>query len=193
MSCTSGAGAINCSTVDANQEVVRLGADVDQALGIWNSEFELYEVDSYIEPVIDLFADAKDELPMVVTGNFNGDPVTDVVLMGSTKTHQFVLLVVSNLAERKYEVIEVVKSPPSRLSHQIQGRDYRGISTYLSKLSSSTLRRAFEASAPRISREWNDGFQIEVFLSAATTAYYFDGHNLKPFSGEFPSLPESQP
>jgi hypothetical protein len=38
---------LTAPTVDANQEVVRLGADVDQALGIWNSEFELYEVDSY--------------------------------------------------------------------------------------------------------------------------------------------------
>lgn len=176
--------------VDNKTKTVTLGKDVSQALKQWNKNFKLNELEDFMEPVTYLFEVSNQELPMAVQGDFNGDDISDVALMGHANGRQYFIMVVSNEAKNKYEVHEIRRSAlmdPKKSTHKIDGDDYKGLNTYLSLLPAKMIAKTPDAKKRKVSSSDNskkDGVQIEIYRSEATEAFIFDGKKVVPFTGE---------
>ena len=179
--------------IDLAEETVELGPSVTAALRAWKLDFRLYKPEDYMAPARATLEHTNRGLPMALMGNFNGDGIADIVLMGHTADREIVVLVNSNKEKGKYEVFEVTNSPavpnPRNLENNVGGAIYFGLDTYLSLVPANLFpagplvyaNKGAEM-ASQIDRA-RDGFQIEVFLSAATTSYVFDGKKVVPYTG----------
>ena len=62
-----------------------LGADVTKALKLYDAGFSLLRNNQFRAPVVSLFNDKAQEVPMALVDDFNADNVKDIVLLGTTE------------------------------------------------------------------------------------------------------------
>ncbi|MBY0383862.1 hypothetical protein K2X05_01775 [bacterium] len=153
---------------------VKLSDSVLSALKKWDKDFRVFPIKSFPPTVIGLFRDSKQELPMVVLGDFNGDQKQDVALLGHNKTQQRVVILV--VQDKTFVAVDVNTKPfvdPEKafLETEDTGKE-KGLSFYLSLLSAKDL----EMSKKSTFKHKPDALQLENY-GGQTNAYY-----LKPKS-----------
>ena len=67
---------------------VQINEALQKSILKWDADFKVFPLKSFPPTVIGLFRDAKDELPMAVGGDFNGDGEKDYAVMGYNKTQR---------------------------------------------------------------------------------------------------------
>jgi hypothetical protein len=157
---------------------VQISEDIQKALKKWDANFQVFPLKSFPPTVIGLFRDAKNESPMAVSGDFNGDGQTDFAIMGFNKTQQKIVILVKQ--EKDYIPVlvntEKYKDPEkSFLDTEDTGRE-KGLSTYVSLLSAKDIevgKKSTFAKKP-------DALQIENY-GGVTTAYYLKSTSKNKF------------
>ena len=177
--------------IDSSHKRVILGQDATRALSLWKADFSLYKFNDFMKPVQDLYGDSKDELPMIVKGNFNSDDINDVALIGRSEAKEFIVVLISDLKTHSYNVYQISESEasePNTIKNNVEDKIFYGLNTYLSLLRASeilSMTRESRVSKQKItSPQITDVVQVEVYLSSVTQGYYFDGSKMIPFFGE---------
>jgi hypothetical protein len=147
----------------------QISESLQKVLSKWDADFKVFPLKSFPPTVIGLFRDAKDELPMAVAGDFNGDKLVDYALMGHNKTHQKIVILLKH--ETGYLPVlvntETFKDPAtSFLDTEDTGRE-KGLSTYLSLLPAKNIELGKKTSF----KNKPDALQIENY-GGVTNAYY---------------------
>jgi len=75
--------------------VPTLTAPVEAALAKANPDFKMFTADDYLPSVKMLFLNLRDETPMAIVGDFNGDGQKDIVVMGHARNERLVYAVIS--------------------------------------------------------------------------------------------------
>lgn len=148
---------------------VKISENVQKILLQWDSEYKVFPLKSFPPTVIGLFRDAKDELPMAVAGDFNGDMQTDYALMGHNKTQQKIVFLIKHNETYLPVMVktEKYKDPQSSfIDNEETGRE-KGLSTYLSLLPAKTMEMGKKSTF----KNKPDGLQIENY--GGSTAAYF--------------------
>ncbi len=148
---------------------VKISESLQKILIKWDPDFKVFPLKSFPPTVIGLFRDAKNELPMAVAGDFNGDKQTDYALMGFNKTQQKIVFLIKH-NETYLPVLvnaEKYKDPQvSFIDMEETGRE-KGLSTYLSLLPAKTIEMGKKSTF----KNKPDGLQIENY-GGGTTAFY---------------------
>lgn len=173
---------------------VVLGPAVSAALLKHDALFKMYEAHHYIPAVRELFeVDSPNETPMAVTGDFNGDKKTDIVLMGYSGKFQLILAAVSQEGG-SYKIVEVARgesTPPEQTffpelnddddesdEHESQTPRQQGLYEYLSFVPANTK---VKGTKDRVQRFPNDAFQLEIFRGPDARLYFYK-------NGKFPEF-----
>lgn len=148
---------------------VQINDDLQKTLSQWDKEFKVFPLKSFPPTVIGLFRDAKDELPMAVGGDFNGDGKKDFAVMGFNKTQQKIVFLIKQ--NEGYLAVLVNAEPfkdpkTSFIDTEETGRE-KGLSLYLSLLPAKSIEMGKKASFV----QKPDALQIENY-GGVTTAYY---------------------
>ncbi len=164
-------------------EVV-LGLRAEAALNKFDPLFRIFNSSVYISSVQDMYKDhSENETPMGIVGDFNGDKIDDIALMGQTHNEQIVIVLISN--KDKYDVVELERSEyvdpkkslyPPKSDDQNDSEDgdvepEQGLFTYLS---------VFRANDPEKTimekKKYKfDAIQIENFRGPTRLFYYKNG------------------
>ncbi|MBX3022345.1 MAG: hypothetical protein KF799_11785 [Bdellovibrionales bacterium] len=83
-----------------------LGQAVTNALTAYNPEFKLFESTDYIPSTQRMYKGSRNETQMAIVGDFNGDGINDVVVMGHANNETLILGVISK-KNGQYEVKEI--------------------------------------------------------------------------------------
>lgn len=83
-----------------------LSASAQSALKAFDPEFSVLENDKFVGSVQEMFLESSSETPAAVVGDFNGDRIKDVVLMGRSRKEQLVLALLSGKSGIKVHVLE---------------------------------------------------------------------------------------
>lgn len=148
---------------------VKMSDDVLSTLKKWDANFQVFSIKSFPPTVIGLFGDSKQELPMAVLGDFNGDQQQDIALLGHNKNQQRVVILV---AQKKVFTPVVVDTKPytdpqkSVLETEDTGQE-KGLSFYLSLLPAKDLEMSKKSSF----KQKPDALQLENY-GGQTNAYY---------------------
>ncbi len=148
---------------------VKISESLQKILLQWDAEFKVFPLKSFPPTVIALFRDAKDELPMAVAGDFNGDKQTDYALMGHNKTQQKIVFLIKHNETYLPVVVntEKYKDPQSNfIDIEETGRE-KGLSVYLSLLPAKNIEMGKKSTF----KNKPDGLQIENY--GGSTAAYF--------------------
>ena len=148
---------------------VQINEDLQKTLAQWDKDFKVFPLKSFPPTVIGLFRDAKDELPMAVGGDFNGDGKKDFAVMGFNKTQQKIVILVKQ--NEGYTAVLVNAEPfkdpkTSYIDTEETGRE-KGLSLYLSLLPAKSIEMGKKTSFIQTP----DALQIENY-GGVTTAYY---------------------
>lgn len=147
-------------------------------LNKWDKNFAVFPIKSFPPTVIGLFRDSKQELPMAVLGDFNGDQKQDIALLGHNKTQQRVVILVAQ--DKTYSVVDVNTKPfedpeKSFLETEDTGKE-KGLSFYLSLLPAKDL----EMSKKSTFKHKPDALQLENY-GGQTNAYYLKAKGKNKF------------
>jgi hypothetical protein len=148
---------------------VKLSENLHKILTKWDADFQVFPLKSFPPTVIGLFRDAKDELPMAVAGDFNGDTQTDYAVMGFNKKQQKIVFLIkqSDTYLPVLVLAENYKDPQSSfIDIEETGRE-KGLSTYLSLLPAKNIEMGKKSTL----KNKPDGLQIENY-GGSTTAYF---------------------
>ncbi len=148
---------------------VQINEDLQKTLSQWDKEFKVFTLKSFPPTVIGLFRDAKDELPMAVGGDFNGDGKKDFAVMGYNKTQQKIVFLIKQNEGYLAVLVsaQAYKDPQtSFIQTEETGRE-KGLSLYLSLLPAASI----EISKKTSFVQKPDALQIENY-GGVTTAYY---------------------
>jgi len=149
--------------------VLQINETLQKTLSQWDKQFTAFPIKSFPPTVIGLFRDSKDELPMAVAGDFNGDGKKDYALMGFNKTEQKIVVLINQGTSYLPVLVntEKYKDPQtSILDTEDTGRE-KGLSTYISLLPAKNIELGKKSSFTKKP----DALQIENY-GGVTTAYY---------------------
>lgn len=142
------------------------------ALKNWNSKFQLYGSEDFPAAVKELFAGIKDELPMAVRADFDGDKTLDLALLGHNLKNQFVVVLFNK--DKRYEVKVLQTNPyvdPKKLNIETSQGPEDGLGFYLGIVKAKDLN--FKGGKNVLSPR--DGLQLENFGGLTQAFYYKDG------------------
>lgn len=153
----------------ATEKKVILDKEALAVLKKWDPHFTVFQLNNYPQTVVNLFSDAKQELPMAILADFNGDQQMDIALMGHNKKKERIVILVAQ--EKSYIAVEVqsrdYKDPALSFIKTDNKKREKGLGFYLSLLSSQDLR----FSKNKKTSFKPDALQLENF-GGETSAYY---------------------
>jgi hypothetical protein len=151
------------------EKKVILDKEALSVLKKWDPNFTVFQLNNYPRTVVNLFSDAKQELPMAILADFNGDHQKDIALMGHNKTKERIVILVAQ--KNSYVAVEVrsrtYTDPASSFINTDEKKREKGLGFYLSLLSSQDLR--FAKNTKRTFKP--DALQLENY-GGETSAYY---------------------
>ncbi len=187
---------------------LKLGPVVEQALKKFNPNFQVYNSSDFIQSLQDVYVaptreqlaanknktncdemipPADKSLPQAVVGDFNGDKIDDVVLLGHDQKSHYVLGVLSS--GKTYEVSIIERSeyvpptqstfPPKEAGEPEPQDVERGLTESLTLVESEAEARKSEyikkCVSPDVKRFKNDAVLVSEYMSPANRLYYVKG------------------
>ncbi len=153
---------------------IQISSELQKVLQKWDADFKIFPIKSFPPTVIGLFRDAKDEVPMAVAGDFNGDAKKDFAIMGYNKTQQKIVILLKQ--ETSYLPVlvstEAYKDPQKSFIDIEETGKEKGLSQYLSLLPAKSIETGKKFSFV----QKPDALQIENY-GGTTTAYYLRSSN----------------
>lgn len=117
------------------------------------------------------------QTPSAVIGDFNGDNIPDIVLLGHDKIREKVIVILSK--NSKYHIIELIKYP---LTYSALEPGYKisggNVEAYLRLISPGKIKAAPAYDRPELDIK-TDAFEFGMFERASDLYYYSDGKFIK--------------
>lgn len=109
----------SASKIEIVEYTVTLSTEMADALKQYDPEFEIWEARDFDQSLLDVYAYGGSsgkyivnyQAPSAVVGDFNGDKIADIALLGHNKTHEKRIVVLSN--STGYKVVELHNYPLS--------------------------------------------------------------------------------
>lgn len=143
---------------------LELGTSATKALKKFDPQFEIIGEEKFLLNVQTLFKESySEEIPQAAIGDFNGDRVPDVALMGKSHGKILTLALISSKNEYKPVVIQ------QELKYE---EKKKGLINYLVKLPAQEQIQGQESIEKKFK---NDAIKIETFLGPSHLYYFKDG------------------
>lgn len=151
-----------------------IGKSVQDAVKRYDPYFELWTETDFLPAIRQNYKPSVQQTMSGIVGDFNGDRIKDVALLGRNRSHGLLIAVLSQPGG-SYKVFEIEKraltDPRRQWLEGPKGKE-QGLWTFLSFNKPGLVTSRFEKSPLKLS---SDGFQEVYFESAAVLYYFKDG------------------
>lgn len=166
--------------IEIKYEVI-LSTGMKVALTKYDPEFQIWKAEDFHPMVRELYTFTHShpwrsflayQTLSAVIGDFNGDKIPDIALMGHNKTHRKRIVILSK--NGKYHVVEFFKHlliNPMTPNHKIGGGN---IQVYLELIAPGKINANPDFKRPEIDLK-TDAFKVCFFETASSLYYYSNG------------------
>ncbi|MEM7646226.1 MAG: hypothetical protein AAF203_04905 [Pseudomonadota bacterium] len=162
-----------------NNHQLRLPDEVQKALKAYDPHFQPRKYSDFIPIVRSAYKTNQRDNLFSVIGDFNGDGLQDLVLMGSNKTNDLLVGVLSK--DKAYSVVSIEKSPKTDpKTNWIDvppGEKQYGLWTFVQHVGPGKKTSPYEKEPIELKA---DGFS-QSFWGKAGVVYYFEKGQFKSF------------
>lgn len=148
---------------------LQLSDKIQEILTNYNPRFKAWTFGDYAQSCVgaQFYQCTEKQTPFAVIGDFNGDTIPDLTLMGHTAANDVTLSLLSDKTE--FRVIEISKTDLSDPTRELVGGYGKGLWVYLSHRNPGKIKSHYE-SKELILR--NDAFEV-IYCGKAATIHYF--------------------
>lgn len=155
---------------------LKLSERIRITLSNYDPDFKIWKKSDFVKEAYNNAGNKPDgkQSPFAVIGDFNGDAIPDIALMGHNNINDLLLVVLSN--KNAYHVLEITKEPLSDPSQELQSGYGPGLWVYLryvgpGKISSPVERRSLQLTT--------DAFELVYAGKASQIIYFKNGSFLR--------------
>jgi hypothetical protein len=151
-----------------------IGKSVQDALKRYDPYFELWTETDFLPAIRQNYKPSAQQTLAGIVGDFNGDKIKDVALLGRSREHNLLVAVISQ-AGGTFKVFEVERRPltdPRRQWTEGPKGKEQGLWTFLSFNKPGLVTSRFEKAPLKVT---TDSFLESYFESAAVLYYFKDG------------------
>ena len=149
-----------------------LSAEILKTLAAYDPQFKVWQFRDYAKSCVGTpdYQCTEKQTPFAVIGDFNGDTIPDITLMGHNATSDLTLALVSN--KKGFRVVEITKTDLSDPSKELCGGYGNGLWIYLAHFPPRKIKSPYEEKELLLR---NDAFEVIYCGKAATVYYYKNG------------------
>lgn len=148
-----------------------IGKTVQDAIKKFDPYFQTWNETDFIPSIRENYKPSKEQTVAGVVGDFNNDKIKDVALFGRNRTHNLLLVALSDVATGNYKVVEVDRGPLTTPDKQWiegpKGKD-AGLWRYLNHRKPGWVSSPVEKQPLHLRAE---GFE-EVYYEKGSVLYY---------------------
>jgi len=147
---------------------------IKAVLNDYNPTFQVWKSEDYVEhcgqpPHYDC---SEQQAPFAVAGDFNGDSLQDIVLMGHDETKDLILAVLSN--NDSYRVVEFRSS----MSNELSDPQQLGLWVYLKYFGPNKINSPYEEEELNLT---TDAVHL-IYCEKASSLYYYNDGEFKSYA-----------
>lgn len=149
-----------------------LPEEMKKIIEAYDPDFKLRSMSDFVKSIdgnLNYYKCSLKQLPYAVAGEFNGDSVTDLILLGYNKRNSLILGIISSA--NTYNVTEIQKRElVNPKDDWIDEENNKGLSAYLEHFSSAQGSKAMKFSMIK-----NDAFTYGIYGKGSAIFWYEEG------------------
>lgn len=157
---------------------LQLSNKIREILTNYSPQFKAWKFDDYAQSCVGAgyYQCTEKQTPFAVIGDFNGDTIPDLTLMGHTAANDVTLSLLSDKTE--FHVVEISKTDLSDPSRELTGGYGKGLWIYLSHRNPGKIKSPYETKELMLR---NDAFEV-IYCGKAATIHYFKNNRFVTYA-----------